>query len=253
MSQHVVRQPSSRSFSPLMASRRAFNGVLPDHYAGSWRAEFDTRLHASLYPGIRILDVGSGRQPTLAPELRPSSCHYVGLDVSRSELERALPGSYDEFLVSDVTHRDVTLENSFDLVVSFQAFEHIYPLAAAIENLHSYLCSGGRLIAQLSGTFSAYGLLNQVSPHRVSVWLVHRLLKRPADEVFPAKYDQCWSGALHRAFSHWSNVEVVPRWLGAPYFAFLRPLLAAYVAYEEWARLGGHDNLAPYYIVDAVR
>lgn len=252
LAQTVSASPS-RIGSAVRAARLTLGGTIPDHYAGSWRSEFDIRVQASLHPNIRILDVGSGRSPTVTPEGRPPGCRYVGLDVSRAELEMAPPGSYDELVVSDVTERVPVLAESFDLILSFQVLEHVSPLMAAVENLRTYLRPGGRLLAHLSGTFSAFGLLNRVIPQRTSVWLVHRLLKRPAAEVFPAHYDQCWSSALERVFAPWSAVEVVPRWLGAPYFAFFRPLHALYVGYEEWARLGRHANLAPYYLIDAIR
>ncbi len=237
----------------MRAGGLALRGALPDRYTGSWRSEFDERVYSALRPGIRILDVGAGRSPTVAPELRPPGCHYVGLDLSKSELECAPSGSYDEMVVADIVERVADLEGSFDLLLCFQVLEHVSPLAVAAENLRSYLTPGGRLLAHLSGTFSAFGLINRVIPQRASVLLVHHLLKRPRDEVFPAYYDRCWSSALDRTFAGWSSAEIVPRWLGAPYFAFFRPLHALYVGYEEWAHLGDRRNLAPYYLVDAVR
>jgi hypothetical protein len=50
-----------------------------------------------------------------------------------------------------------------------------------------------------------------------------------------------------------TTAKVIPVWYGAGCLWLLRPLQAAYVVYEEWARLAGHRKLATYYIVDAVR
>src|SRR5262245_31215661 len=93
---------------------------LPERYSQSWREPFDTRLSLSLIPGVCILDVGSGRRPTIPPEQRPVGCRYVGLDLSRTELAKAPAGSYDEMWESDVAQKVTELEGGFNLIVSWQ-------------------------------------------------------------------------------------------------------------------------------------
>ncbi len=44
---------------------------------------------------------------------------------------------------------------------------------------------------------------------------------------------------------------LVPVFVGARYFEFWRPGLAAYLAWEEWALRRGHEDLAPYYVIEA--
>jgi len=46
---------------------------------------------------------------------------------------------------------------------------------------------------------------------------------------------------------------VIPMWHGAPYLRFSKPLLALYVAYEEWALLTCRRYLATHYVIDASR
>ena len=108
-------------------------------------------------------------------------------------------------------------------------------------------------MAQFSGTFSLFGVANQLIPHRAARRLLQRLTRRDPETVFPAHYHHCWYGAVERMFADWTSSEIAPSWLGASYLDFSRPLQAAYLVYEEWTRLGEHRNLAPYYIVDAVR
>ncbi len=200
-----------------------------------------------------ILDIGSGWAPSVPPAERPAGCRYVGLDLSRTELERAPEGSYDDMAIADVRELCPALRDRFDLALSCQVLEHVKPLAVAAGNVGSYLRPGGRFIAFFSGTFSIFGMLNRVLPQRSALWVMKTFLHRPADTIFPAYYDRCWAGALHRIFREWSSVEVVPSWHGAGYFAFFRPLQAAYVAYEEWACRSERVNLAPYYLIDARR
>ena len=234
----------------------AYRGELPERYRRSpdaWRSTFDEALARVVAPGQRILDVGSGRLPTIAPEDRLPGCHYVGLDISLEELETAPPGSYDEVVVGDVGQRVASLEGRFDLVVSFQVFEHVKPLDAAFGNLRSYLDTDGQLVAQFSGKFSLFALANQAVPHRASRWLLRRVLNRAEGTTFPAPYHLCYQRALDRILQPWSRYEIRSGWYGEGYFDFWAPLRAAYVGFEEWARRNDHVNLAPYYVVHAVR
>jgi SAM-dependent methyltransferase len=224
---------------------------LPERYTQSWREPFDARVVPSLTPGVCILDVGSGRRPTIPPEQRPARCHYVGLALSRKELTKAPAGSYDEVWESDVARRVPKLKGRFDLVVSWQVLEHVKPLDVAMENLRAYLRPGGRLVALLSGTFSAFGLINQVVPQRLGVWAMGKFLRRDPATVFPAYYHCCWHSALTRILDSWREAEVVARYRGAGYFGFSPFLQQMYLRYEEWAWHGGHRNLATHYLVTA--
>jgi SAM-dependent methyltransferase len=226
---------------------------MPARYAGSQRDEFDGRARRSLLPGAAVLDVGAGAHPTFPTGERPSGGTYVGLDITATELDAAPPGSYDEKVVADVGTRVAGLVNRFDLALSWQVLEHVKPLEAAIENMRAYLKPGGRLVAQMSGTFSVFGILNRVLPGQTSSWLVNRLTGRPSADIFPAHYHHCYAAALRRMSTQWTRFEVVPRFLGGDYFAFSPTVRAAYLGFEEWAARGHHDNLAGYYLIDATR
>ncbi len=78
--------------------------------------------------------------------------------------------------------------------------KHVRPLEHAIENMRKYLRSSGVLGVQLSGTFSTFGLVNQVVPQRLAVWLLQRLLDRDPESVFRAYYHHCWYTRLEEAF-----------------------------------------------------
>ncbi len=240
--------------SVLLAVKQARAGELPPRYSQPYSTTFDARVRSALAPGLRILDVGAGREPTVPAGARPEACCYVGLDVSQRELDKAGPGAYDETLVADVTERVPTLESRFDLILSWQVMEHVKPLDVAFENLHSYLRPGGRLISQMSGTFSVFGLLNQLLPQRVGLWTLTQLVGKHPEDVFPAHYHRCWASALQQILEPWATREVVPLYVGAmPYFRFSNLLRAVYIGYEEWTWRRGHANLASYYVVDATR
>jgi SAM-dependent methyltransferase len=228
-------------------------GRLPPRYAEPWFEPFYLRLQGSLRPGVSILDVGSGRHPTLRPSERPVDCTYVGLDASATELALAPVLAYDETICEDVTRGNTALVGRFDLIVSWQVFEHVKPLARTFELMRSYLRPGGRMIAQLSGGLSTFALAGRVIPHHTSSRVMGRLLGISPHETFPAHYDRCRFSALVRLLSTWSSYEIVPRYKGARYFRFSRRLEAGYLRYEDWVCRHDWRELATHYLIDATR
>lgn len=234
------------------AVRRAWRGDKSPR-CDAYTEETAKLLAECLRPGCRVLDVGAGRTPFVAPDQRPEGCRYVGLDVSEAELRAAAPGAYDEVVVGDVTAPQPALEGAFDLVISWQLLEHVRPLDAALDNIRSYLRPGGRFIGQLSGRYSFFALAGRLLPTRaahLALWIAQR---RDPATVFPAHYDRCWASALRRTLNGWSRAEVQPRFEGDPYLTRWPALLAANAVYEHWALRGGHDDLATHYLIDAVR
>lgn len=227
---------------------------LPVRYQTGWRGPFDERIRARLGDDMTVLDVGSGRNPTIALPERPPHTRYVGLDASAEELRMAGPGAYDEVIVADVTTLVPELVGSTDLAVSWQVFEHVEPLGAALDNLHAYLKPGGTLIALFSGSWSVFGIVNRLIPNAVGSRLVERSMRRHGDKpVFPAHYDGCTHRALRRLTVQWSGVEIHPLFRGATYFHFSRLLTRSYVAYENAVRRASLTDLATHYLLIAHR
>jgi SAM-dependent methyltransferase len=231
-------------------ARRARAGELPSRYADPWLGPFVDRLRPALTSAnTTILDVGSGRRPTIPRAWRASHTHYVGLDLAREELDAAETGSYDEILVSDIGSHASELEGQFDLIVSWQVLEHVEDLGASLRNMHSYLRQGGRMVALLSGSYAIFALMSRVIPHRVNVSLMTRFLGAQPEDKFKTHYDKCSFRALDAALSEWRDHEVVPLYRGATYFSPWRPLERAYVAYEDWLVRTQRANLATHYLI----
>ena len=131
-----------------------------------------------------MLDIGSGARPAVPVEHRAKDCHYVGLDISRGELELAPAGSYDELRVADITQSSAHLEGSCDLALSYQVLEHVKPLPQALEQIRLTLRPGGVFVGQLSGTFSVFGLLNKFDTTPVDGMHVKTLGLRNPEKVF---------------------------------------------------------------------
>ena len=248
------RSPGQKRAAPggiLAAMRGAYRGRLPPRYEHKLQDRYRALFEPSLRPGIRILDVGSGRQPTLLPEDRPAGTYYVGLDVSASELRKAPEGSYDRVVVSDVGDRVAELTGEFDLTLSWFVLEHVKRLDAAFSHMHSYLRPDGRLVVGFPGTFAGFALINKIIPHRIGRWVLQKVYGRPPESTFPAYYDRCWYSALERILRPWDRWEIESYYIGASYFRFSRLIQALYVGYEEWTYLNDRRNLASYYLVTA--
>jgi SAM-dependent methyltransferase len=242
-----------RSGGIIETTKSALRGDFPERYVIPWDATFWEILRAELRPHTRILDLGSGRRPTISPDERPEGCTYVGLDISRTELESAPPGSYDDIVVSDATTLRPELADQFDLVVSFQVLEHIKTVDIAFENLRRYLKPGGVLVTQFSGRYSVFGIANRALPHKVAVEVLVRLLHKDREKIFPAYYDHCTYPALREILSTWSESEIVPLYIAGQYFDFSRVAKATYIGLEEQLYRRDVRKLATYYIVRAAR
>jgi SAM-dependent methyltransferase len=224
---------------------------LPPRYEQQWGTEFWSYVDAALRSGAVILDVGAGRQPTIAPERRPPQSHYVGLDISGEELERAAPASYDEKVVADAQKPIPSLSGRFDLIVAWQVLEHFTDLPRASDSFRMLVKPGGWFVACLSGRRAAFSIVNRILPSPLAERLVAALMRRPVETVFPAHYDHCDERGLRRAFSDWDELHVVPLWRGADYFARLPGLRRLYVRYENFVMNRGFENLATHYVVAA--
>ncbi len=230
----------------------ALSGPPPSvRYGEQWGAEFWRFVNDALRPGVNVLDVGAGRRPTIAPEDRPADSYYVGLDLSAEELDISPAGSYDETVAVDIQQPVPGLVDRFDLIVAWQALEHVGDLAGALDNLHRYARAGGWFVACLSGRNAAFAIANRAMPDRVGRGLVARLMRRPVDTVFPAHYDRCDDRGLRETLAGWDTAHVIPLWRGADYFDRFPRLRALYVRYEDWAFANRRANLATHYVVAA--
>jgi SAM-dependent methyltransferase len=220
-------------------------------YRDDWMVSFHDAVKDNLGDGSVILDIGSGRQPSIPPALRRSAGAYIGLDLSEAELQRAGPDAYDRHIVANVTERVPALVGTVDLAVSWQVLEHVKPMSSAIDNVRDYLRPGGVLVAGFSGAWSAFAVPNRIVPHAVAQFALGRLLERDPETVFPAPYDACTYSAMTSVLEGWSDVQIIPRYRGAGYFGFLPPLQWLYLKFEDLLERGHHLDLATHYLVVA--
>lgn len=241
----------------MAQSRRQKNRTwlqqINERYAYDWQGSFTTYYTPLLQPSMTILDVGSGRRPLIPAAARPEGCSYIGLDVSKEELNRAPNGAYDQQYVQDLAVHVPGLDEQVDLAVSWQVLEHIDSLTDAVANVQAYLRPNGHFVSLLSGRNAHFAVINRFVPEKLGVSAMHRLLGRPPDSVFRAPYDNCTFAGLSEMFQSWRELEIIPIFRGAGYFSFFKPAAMTYLKYENWAARNDRRDLATHYIVVAHR
>lgn len=228
---------------------------LPARYQEPWLKPFRDPIFERLEPDCSVLDIGSGRHPAIPVDERPEGVRYVGLDLSLNELSEAGPGAYTEMIAADAATLQPQLEESFDLVISWQVLEHVKDLEATISNIRRYVRPGGRFVAFFSGSWSAFGVMNRLLPDRIGSKIVNRVMNRTEQNrpVFPAYYDHCHSSALEPMLAGWGETQIVPFYAGATYFNFSPLLQRIYLGYENQIVRRQTANLATHYLVIADR
>lgn len=220
-------------------TRARRGGRLPVRYrTNSIDEPLVARARELVGPGVAVLDIGGGRRPLV----RPENGMLVGLDVSEEELAF---GGYDRAIVALAEDFQPDLVESFDVVVCCYTLEHVRDTRQVLRNTFLYLRPGGILLALTSGKWAAHSVINRLVPHRIGA----HLTGRPAETVFPARYDRCTARELEEELAAWSHAQVTPTWVDANYFP--APLRRVYLKYEEWALR--HPDLASHYYIEARR
>jgi SAM-dependent methyltransferase len=145
-------------------------------------------------------------------------------------------GEYDDVLVGDITVFDPRLENRFDLIVSWQVFEHVAEPARAYENIRRYLKDGGVFVARMTARYALFAIANRMVPFGFARRVMGRIGGRAPDTVFKAYYRDASLSDLRRIFDRWGSWQVWVEFGGQGYFDFSPPSRWAYALYTRWAR-----------------
>lgn len=187
--------------------------------------EFFWRVVPSLLrPGLRILDVGGGRAPLLPREtVEELDLHVVGLDISKTELLAAPPGSYREIVVGDVT--DVQIPGHFDLILSQAVLEHVRDTQRAIANLAGAMASGATMAHFVPCRHAPFAVLNRLLGNTIARRILFGIYpERRRAAGFPAHYDRCVPSQLGRICRNCGlDVGAMEPYYVSEYFEFFAP------------------------------
>jgi 2-polyprenyl-3-methyl-5-hydroxy-6-metoxy-1,4-benzoquinol methylase len=148
----------------------------------------------SRYNSKRILEVGSGANPTLDPEfIRKNNLAYITSDVDPEELQKADPAF--ERLVVDLSVKDVdpALVGSFDCILSRMVGEHVSDGRQYHANIHKMLRPGGISAHCFSTLWSLPFATNRFLPEWVGDQLLRTFAPRDRHQHGKFKAYYSWS------------------------------------------------------------
>lgn len=129
--------------------------IFGEHYVSTGGAatteDLCSRLGASLRPGVRVLDVGSGIGGAAFHLAKVYGAKVTGIDLAEEMVNIALDrtaqlglGDSVKFLLGDVLETE--FPDTFDIIWSRDAFMHIPDKPRLFARLYQLLAPGGRLV-----------------------------------------------------------------------------------------------------------
>lgn len=223
-----------RLFDAQIALSSCFDRVLlpPDYRIDgdtSFEAEF---LTPYLYRGATVIDVGSGKLPSLSPAQRAAlEITVVGFDVSRNELDAAPAGSYDATTCANLT--EFVGDGKADLAICSSLLEHVPDVDKALRGIASMLKPGGVALIFIPCRNTLFARLNLLLPQNFKQKLLNWLFPKIAHGLgFRAYYDRCTPRQIAGLAENNGLVpEKVRLYLYTGYFEIFTP---AHVLWRLW-------------------
>jgi SAM-dependent methyltransferase len=156
------------------------------------QTRFGEELQRILEPGVRWLELGCGHQ-IIADFLTPlerqrtwvdGASLFVGVDVDAGMLAHPLLRLRAKALGGALPFRD----GSFDVVTSNMVAEHLPDPKRVLEDVHRVLRPGGKFAFHTPNYLYYLIAIASWTPDWLKKWLILRLERRPAVDVFPAFY-----------------------------------------------------------------
>jgi len=216
---------------------KGFDSCLPSHFRVDGHWDFRREFAPTYFrPGIEVWDVGGGKFPLFdAATKRRFNIHSVGLDISAAELAAAVPGTYDEIFVADVTH--FVGRGTADLIICQAVLEHVPDTEAALKAFETILKPGGIALVFVPSRNSWFARLNLIFSEKLKRKLLSLLhAEHEGGQGFPAYYDRCTAPAF-RQMSAACRLEVRAErvYHESGYFQVAFP---AHLLWRLWVLLG---------------
>jgi 2-polyprenyl-6-hydroxyphenyl methylase/3-demethylubiquinone-9 3-methyltransferase len=215
-----------------IAWSRAFDRLLPANMVRGGKIMFKQDLVAPLVtPGMKVMDVGSGRFPFYTPEdKRRLQLHVTGLDLNPGELAAAPAGSYDDTVEADIMGFEGSGDK--DLVICMSVLEHIADTGAALRSLATIVSPGGTVAIFVPSRNALFARLNLLLPQSVTRWLLKYKPAARGGDGWKAYYNRCTPRDFE-AMAREAGLEPVRTEVSysSKYFQVLAPV---YVLWRLW-------------------
>ena len=214
----------------------------PEYAAGGFTAidgavQFYSRVNALADSTMTVLDFGAGRGRAFDLErnpylrqlalLRGRARHVIGADID--PVVKDNPGLDEAVLLAPGGVLPFA-DDSFDLIVSDNTFEHVDDAAMTASELGRVLKPGGWICARTPHRWGVIALGGQLVPNRFHAWMIERLQPgRQAHDVFATRYRMNTRTTLRRLFPTERYVHASYGWKPEPaYHANSGVLLAGF-------------------------
>jgi SAM-dependent methyltransferase len=215
---------------------QAFDRLLPPEYTVDGNSDFKKSFTPQwLKPGMRVVDIGGGKNPFIALEQKQAlSMHVTGVDISAQELARAPAGGYDAVICGDIAK--TTGHGDADLCICQAVLEHVQDVESAFVSIASFLKPGGVALIFVPSRNALFAQLNLLLPEPVKRWVLFTAFPGSRrDQGFPSYYNNC-TPARFRALAQAAGMEVASarHYYVSSYFSVLAPV---YVLWRAWILL----------------
>lgn len=217
---------------------------LPTSFIKDGNKDFIVEMAPSyLRQGMKIYDVGGGKQPFVSLEKKAAlSLNVVGIDISQSELDRAPVGAYDETICADIASVHGLADG--DLVLCQAVLEHVQNTEGAMRSIASLLKPGGKALIFVPSRNAVFARLNILLPEKIKRKILYGVYpKARAAQGFQSFYHRCTPDDFIAMAKHNGLAEVESRYYYiSSYFSFLFPV---YLVWRIWVvffkTIAGHQ------------
>jgi SAM-dependent methyltransferase len=140
----------------MAIGQRTDGNAVRSYYDGYWSAPEQPRYEIGPVLGdliernvddrTRCLDVGCGAGQTYAQTVSRRAASYTGVDVSAAAVALARTAGLDAHVVEDAARLPFP-DNSFDLAICVEVFEHLFSPDGSAREIWRVLRPGGKLVA----------------------------------------------------------------------------------------------------------
>ena len=190
---------------------------------------------AYLRQGMKIYDVGGGKQPFVGGAKKQQlGLTVVGIDICQSELALAPVGGYDETICCDIAKVEGLSDG--DLVICQAVLEHVKDTEGAIRSIASLLKPGGKALIFVPSRNAIFAQLNILLPENIKRKILFSIYpSTSAAQGFPSFYHKCTpDDFVEMASKNGLVAEESRYYFISSYFSFLFPI---YLLWRIWILL----------------
>ena len=207
--------------------------ALPRYMRIDGNADFAKDMVPSyLRRGLKIYDIGGGRHPFCTVAKKDElNLKIVGLDISRSELDNAPIGAYDETICADIGHVSPTRDG--DLVICQAVLEHVLDTESAFLSMSELLKPGGTALIFVPCRNAIFARINIVLPEKLKKDILFSIFPSSREgQGFRSYYNKCTPSDFFRMAKKYDFEIIEERfYFTSGYFSFLFPL---YFVWRIW-------------------